>query len=519
MPTRFLAGLIKTSQDTTTNRWSKVSWWVVLLILLAATFIRVGESVPWRNEFFYLARLIRTFDPSYIPVDWTLGTGAPEHFAFNHLFGGLGLVLPLEVLGWVGRVAFWTINLWTLLLIAKRLAINPWSTAVVIAVWLGMGQSLVGYSWIFGTFEAKVVAYAILHLGLLLCFQGRIPLVGLAAGLAFTFHPSVGLWGGLALAGMAVFTDRNPRKLSSAAGLAIVGALPGLLAVFPMLRAEHGATVDDWRLMVLIKMPHHLDPKSWPIANRLLVGFMFAFNLFHARATGSIKWRQLALFQILTGLPFLLGLAFRQLEAWQSLSYFPFRLFPLYTPLFFGFAVADGLGRRDAIRLPRTAIAIAILCLISLPNPYIRYVHAVPRRMHPVVEVDTGLRACCEWIRGELPTDAQGIAPPGLDREIWYYAERGLIVSSEFQSYHRLSEWRQRVESLGGEMTASRTRRQDLLEHYDQLTETELRSIIHRYNPDFVIARQIYDLPLGFDSGSFRVYLPASGMANNTPTD
>ena len=488
--------------------------WVALILALGVTWLHEGEVVPWRNEFFYLIRLFRTYQPSYIPVDWTLAGGAPEHFAFNHVFGLLGFVLPPPAVAWTGRLLVWTSNLALLLLLARRLGVGPLLTLGSLVVWIGWGQSLVADSWVLGTFEAKCISYAFLFAALLPLLDGRIRPAGFLVGLAFTFHPSVGLWGGVAVFAVIVlelsgrFRAEPPRWTEGvvAAGLALLGAAAGLFATVPMVLSEHAATLSDWELMTRVKMPHHLDPETWPLRILAVLPLLLAYLGVHAWQSKRPAWRRLFAFQVAIALPFFAGLLLREMESYQLLSYFPFRLFPLLTPLFFLFALLESASR-GASGFHRASAVLAGVALLSLPEPFSSYSHAVHRRIDPTDDLPADLAECYSWIGTNLPETAQGIAPPGLDREFWYRAERGLVVCSEFQTYDRLSEWRRRVELLGGEMLVGPKRRPSLTRHFESIPQEEMRSIVDDLSPDFLVTNAQYDWPVAHEAGSYKIYL------------
>ncbi|MEZ4647932.1 MAG: hypothetical protein R3E97_03955 [Candidatus Eisenbacteria bacterium] len=493
--------------------------WIALVVALVVTWLHEGEVVPWRNEFFYLVRLFRTYQPTYIPVDWTLAGGAPEHFAFNHVFGLLAFALPPDALAWFGRLLTWTVNLGLLLLLARKLGVAPFLGLGALVVWIGWGQSLVAHSWVLGTFEAKCVSYAFLLGALFPLLDGRIRPAAFLVGLAFTFHPSVGLWGGVAVFAVIAcellgrFGDGRARWIegAAAAGLVVLGAIPGLIATVPMVLSEHVATLSDWELMTQVKMPHHLDPETWPIRVLAILPVLLVFLGIHAWESKRPAWRRLFVFQLAIALPFLVGLILRKLSLYEELSYFPFRLFPLLTPLFFLFALLESLSRRTIGTAERAVAILAGLALLALPEPFSSYSHALQRRLAPSDDLPTGLAECYDWIGENLPADVEGIAPPGLDREFWYRAERGLVVCSEFQTYDRLSEWRRRVELLGGEMVRGPERRPSLTRHFEAITPDEMGRIVDDLEPDFLVTRAAYSWPIAFEAGEYKVYTMSTG--------
>lgn len=481
---------------------------VPILVGVLLVLLREGHAVPHRNELFYLVRLARTYRPDWLASDWTLAGGAPEHFLWNHTVGLLGLILPLAPLGWVGRFAVWTLGVYAILRLARRLGVPRWAALVAFGVWLGFGQSLVADSWMFMTLEAKTLAYPLLLLGLERLLAGRPGAAGLLGGLAASFHPSVGLFGGVALAAGALLAGLGPRGWIHFAALAAVGALPGAIAVAPTLGGGHA----DWSLLVHTRMPFHLDPLTWPGSRMAGLGFLFVLGILHAMWLGDRRWRILAAFQGATAFAFAVGFVVRMTGPVEALQAFPFRLLPLLTPLFALLALADTLLRLDRTLslgpVRRTVLAlVAMLALMSLPDPVSPWTRRVSRLGRPPGE-PPGLLASYRWVGEHTAKDARGVAPPGLDPRAWVLSERGYVVSSEFHIYDRFPEWRSRVEALGGPFPSGEGWRERLFVHFAALPEAEVRRLFDGWDVDFWITPAAYDLPVGFREDGWTVYLP-----------
>lgn len=497
-----------------------------MLVGVLVVLLREGHAVPHRNELFYLVRLYHTYHPGWLGGDWTLAGGAPEHFLYNHVVGLLGVALPLAALGWVGRVLVWALGVWAILRLARRLDVPRWGAVAGFAVWIGFGQSLVADSWMFMTLEAKTVAYPLLLLALERLVAGRPGVAGLLGGLAASLHPSVGLFGGMALAAAALVARPPFRAWGAFGGLAVVGALPGVLAVLPTVGGGHA----DWTLLALTRMPFHLDPLSWPGSRMIGLGFLLGFALLHAATLGGRGWRIVAGFQVATALAFAAGIAIRVAGPVEWLQLFPFRLFPLLTPLLVLLALAHTVSRLDRVlagpssmRTTTTRVGLALLAaltLMSLPDPVSPWVKRVSRLGRAPNE-PPGLLACYAWARDHTMPGSVGVAPPGLDARAWVTSERGYVVNTEFHIYDRFGEWRERVEALGGPIPAHDAWRDDLLAHYVALSEDDVRAIADRWDVDFWISSADYALPVGTTVDGWTVYLPprSGDRAGNDAAD
>jgi len=481
-----------------------------VLVALGTVLVVLREAyrVPDRNELFYLVRLYRTYHPEWLQSDWTLGGGSPEHFLWNHGVGLLGLLLPLEPLGWVVRIAVWVLGVAALVKLSQRLDVPRIGFLAALAIWLGFGQALIGLSWMFMTAEAKTLAYPLLLFGLERVMVGRFGVAGLLGGLAGTAHPSVGLLGGVALFVAVLGTRPRPSQLARFVGLALLGALPGILAVAPTL----GGASPDWTYLTVVRMPFHLEPLSWPKPVFVSLAILLAFVVLHAGMAGARPWRTLLAFQGATAVVFGAGVAIRIWGPIDLLQVFPFRLFPLLTPLFFLFAVAHAVGRLGP-RLRRATTPLVALVLLggyglmTLPEPVYPWVRRWHRLRSPT-ETPPDIRACYRWVATHTAPDALGVVPPGVDARAWVETERGLVVCAEYHVYDRFPEWQARVEALGGELEHHEGWRDSLLTHFSSLPEERARALSARWGVDFWVTPARYDLPVGFRSGSWTVYLP-----------
>lgn len=174
-----------------------VALWVAVLML--CVLILQAGPVPYENEEVYLLALSKQWQPDFLPQDWMYEQVIDTHFVFNTLFGWLTLILPLEYVGWLGRLVCWSAIIAALLRIGTSFRIPLWLSAGATFLWLLYDQSLVAHSWMLETFEAKCLAYLLLLLALIGLQQQRERLAAVCLGIAFSFHASVGLLGGSGL--------------------------------------------------------------------------------------------------------------------------------------------------------------------------------------------------------------------------------------------------------------------------------------------------------------------------------
>jgi hypothetical protein len=252
--TRRVMSLLQTLQLHST-----LAFFTVLL----AIFVIHGHPVPSGNEYVYLLRLKTTWDSQFLAGDWSFSLGASEHFLFNHTIGLLTLFLPLEIVGWVGRVTCWSAIVFLLFGLGRHFGLGPWGVATAMLAWLGAGQSLLADEWMIGGFEAKCVAYVLLMTAVVLLLEQRKALSAILLGLSFSFHPAVGGWGGLAVVLSLIAVEASLRGVIKYAFFAACSAMPGFIALLRAVINGSPTTTGDWAIAALVRMPHHLDPFSW----------------------------------------------------------------------------------------------------------------------------------------------------------------------------------------------------------------------------------------------------------------
>lgn len=507
-----------------------------LLVLVVLTLLRVGRDVPSKNELLYLVRLEETYAGGPLASDFTL-SDADEHFVFNHLAALVTLVLPLEAAGWVGRIGSWTAILLLLLTLGRRLGAGTIGSAIAIAFWVGAGQSLVGHSWMLGTFEAKSFAYPLLLGALLSVVAGRFGLSGLLAGLSASFHPSVGLFGAVGCGVAACVPAPGGRRVTlreliTFGALAAVGALPAALALLPSLASGSEVTATDWMLAARIDQSYHLDPFTFPRARiaALLAQLVAIVALaWHSR---EVAWRRIAAFVAATAAVFVAGVGFRAAGAYALLASFPFRLFPLVTPLVFllGLAyVARALVSGERVgpswgTSRRAALAVfGAVGLVMLPDPVTPYLGTIFARSWPTDAPPAGVAEAFRWVDANLPVDARGLVPPDADRYALHAMRRPLVVTTEFPVYGHLGEWHARVRAVGGDLPpglSTTERRERMGMYFAEIPEQEMRAILDRYAADFLITTADYALPVAFARDEVRVYLaPAASDTTESGLD
>ncbi len=484
------------------NSESPKFFWLAFAFLFAAVFIFHGKTVPFSNEFLYLLRIA----PNFLPNDWTFSGPANEHWLFNSIFSFPARFLSLEIVGWAGRIAVWSACLIALIKLGKEWKISYAAIAVSIFVWLAFGQAAVNAEWIFGGFEAKTVAYVCLLFALKGFLKKRLISSSILLGLSFSFHPAVGLWAILAI-GIVFLSE----KISIADLIKIIFitgafALPG---VVPLLAEQTNAAAnsfDDWRFIVLFRVPWHLDAFQFGRRELLALASMFVFNIFALRKNEAFAPRFLLKFQAALALFFLLGIVLRFFELFTFLRFMPMRLFPVFASLFFFFTVFYFFPRAN-LRRNKIALVLFVCLILFLLDPFRKGFSQIQTTVETWTAAPTDLQKTSLWIAANTPPGAQIIQPPD-SREFWYFSKRASVVCYAYPTYDRLSEWRSRVADLTGnlQISSGETANEEIESAYNNLSAGQINELKQKYAATHLVSRAVYPYPIIFETKTYKVY-------------
>ena len=477
-------------------------FWLTFAVLFVAVFIFHGKTVPFSNEFLYLLRLA----PDFLPNDWTFSKPANEHWLFNSIFSFPARAFSLEAIGWAGRIGVWSACLIALIRLGRRWEISYAAIAVAIFVWLAFEQTPVNGEWIFGGFEAKTVAYACLLFALDEFLKRRIVLPSILLGLSFSFHPAVGLWAILAIGLTLLFERISIADLAKIVLTTGVFALPGIVPLLAEQTNAAASSFDDWRFIVVYRMPWHLDAFQFPRRELFALAAMFVFNIFASRKNEDFARRFLLKFQAALALFFLLGLVLRFFESFTLLRFMPMRLFPVFTSLFFFFTVFYFFSRIDLKRDRIILILFACLILVLL-DPLRKGFWQIQTTVATWTAAPTDLQTAERWIASNTPPDAQIVQPPD-SREFWYLSKRAGLVSFAYPTYDRLHEWRGRVADLTGASQISRgeNANEEINAAYNNLSVEQINNLKQKYAATHLVSRAVYPYPIIFETKTYKVY-------------
>ncbi len=497
-----------------TPRWE---WAIVSGLFVLAAIAAVGLLVPSGNELQYLMRLQHFADPSYLAGDWTFESGFDEHFVWARVFAPLMNLLGMAVLAPIARIVIWFAVGLLFVQIGRRLGARPLYTIVALIAWLGLNQSMgVGAAKIITEFQASAVAYPILLLGVVLALRGKVAWSMFLAGLAFSFHPGVGLWGSGALAVTLLLMPETRSVALRSTSLLVIGALPGAVPqVLSLLGSSMSA--DDAAFVALDRIPHHVDPFSFGERGPLLLSMMVAFNLLlHWRMRDEFPHRMLGIFQAVSLVPVCLAVVARVTDQTWFLMLVPFRVLPAFATVVFTINLAAIANRRRWDLLwPRASVSwvdrlrsltglAAVAGVIILWNPLVGIAGdaAVNYRFGEPELSDIGLALA--WVAEETPEEAQLLGPPDRD-DLFFRSERPQYVSWEAIPYDRIPEWRRRLEAvMPAGFFDNYSNRSSWTDEFARLPQEQLLALSPAVN--YVVTTANYDLEAVFTSGEWTVY-------------
>jgi len=498
---------------------------VAVVAIVIGAFVLFGDRAPFINEYVYLVRLHSVAHPGYIAHDWSLAGTFGENLVFNIVFWPIGRVLSVVTIAWLGRVACWTALAALLVALMRRLEIGLLAGTLAVLAWMPWELRIVGGDWMFGTFEAKPIAYIAMLGAIVLALDNRVALAMVLGGAAVSFHPGVGVTVAPAIAIALLVDARTRRAALRAIPLAVLAAVPGVIGV---VRDMHGSSGDRavYRFIARDVYPFHMDPWYFGKLTFFALVAMAAVNTWYAYRAGAPQaLRLLAHFELVTAVPTLLGVAAWETGRYEYLRFFPFRVFPIVVSLGFALTAAHALPRwwrsrrADAAgwsslrwTSPAMLAVVATVLVASVAQNPVREAGFLARRtlrdFTGYTSKDTQLIDTYRWVRGHTPTDSLVIMPPGIDPH--YDTERRQIATFGVPRWDAVAEWKRRVlAQLGPSSRAA----QHALDHgtsfddeYRALTPARVRALARTYGAGYLVTDRRYPFALIDRTGPWLVY-------------
>jgi hypothetical protein len=486
--------------------------------IVAGAFLLFGDPPPFINEYVYVVRLHAVAHPGYIPNDWSLAGSFGENLVFNTVLWPLARVLSIVTIAWIGRLACWAALAALLVALMRRLGIGLLAGTIAVGMWMPWELRIVGGDWMFGTFEAKPLAYIALLGAVVVALDGRVALAILLAGVCVSAHPGVGYAAGPAIVVALLVAPATRRAALRSVGLAAVAAVPGVVGIVRDMHGSSGSP-DVWRFIARDIYPFHMDPWYFGSLTFIALVAMAVANTWYAcSASGTAALRFVAHVELVTAVPTVVGIIAWETAHYQYLRFFPFRVFPILVSLGFALTAAHAVprwwrARTKPLSASPVTIAIVVAFLIGFvaQNPVREagfLVRRVARDWTGYHDRDTELTDAYHWVRDHTPTDAVVIDPPGDDPH--FDTDRAQIATFGVPRWDEVDQWEQRIlEQLGPSNAAARR----ALDHgvsiddeYRALTPARVRALAHRYGAGYIVTDQRYPFTQLTRVGPWLVY-------------
>ena len=526
--------------------------WMAVFAFLCFGFL-LEDNMGAVNEVDVLPLARQFVNPDWIPQDWYLNQPIGYRFLFSGLVGWMASAWGFLVASIVGRLLCYALISLGLMRIGRHLRLGLPFLLLAIALFLygWQDQGMIAKEWIVGGLEAKSVAYGLVLLAIADGLQQSDRRMAILLGVATSFHVLVGGWAMLAVAG-AWLTERHQswRQASTLPTLGLLYLGGAVFAIPPVLEqllaaADPAPTtilgVPASFIYVFFRLPHHLNPLSWPawywIRPVLLLGLLLGSLLWQTahrsqlpRGQVSASYR-LAKIVGLSLLPFGVGVV---LAPWdttgQLLQYYPFRLGDVLLPLgalLVAACVLEQAVQRWGSRWAMT-IGSVFLVIFSLGQTAFLVQHLVRLPDFPgiVQEVDEDWEHMGNWIQRNTAVESRLIAPPVDRSSLLWLSERSIVAHYKFlpQRPADITEWTQRLDALtGGTITdllnhpailnaqqqeGGRALRQTLREGFRSLTTEQAIALLQTYEAAYLLtdATQVLDLAIAHQSGPYILY-------------
>jgi hypothetical protein len=511
--------------------------WLPIALLFAsfALYSTIRAPIPAVNEPHYLVKARNFWQPDWCAGDFFLQSANP-HVVFYATIGWLTSFLSLESAAIAGRaIALLLLAIgWDRLL--SQLLHGRWSplAAAWIFLLLQASGNFAG-EWLVGGVESKVISYALVLWGSGALLAGQRVWGGALLGGAISFHPVVGAWCLICLAGTPVLQslvsrwrrqattapESNPPIAANPAlriwlpiAAAILCSLPGLIPAARMLSHPNPAmALRADIIQVAIRLDHHLDPYMFPWSAYLYYALLLAAWLVLRRAAPSDSaMRRLEAFTWLAIAIAVAGwlaaagprpITHLPLLEWRIklLKLYPFRIADLAIPFTLAVTIVSVVSTQLSAAKPRRrAVAACGFASAFAASLLLRGTDQNPSRMPPARRSDW--IAALHWIDAQAPRPAL-LWAADEDWAVKWFAERAEYVNFKDcpQDAAGIVEWYDRRVKLAEWRTAASTD--------GRFTPSELDALHEATGIDYLIASRMgpVDTAPAFENSSFRVYL------------
>jgi hypothetical protein len=482
-------------------RWKTVAEVMAVVVLF---FLLGGGSAPEINEAHYLAKAKHFWNPQWCPQDHFLNS-ADAHYLFYLTWGGLTRWLSLEATAWIGRL-----TAWLLLAIAwcrlSRALVPRWGCALLSAgLWTSLVQRChMSGEWVIGGIEAKVLAYALVLLGIAEVIRGLWSRAWLLLGSAAAFHALVGGWTVVtALFSWALQPTQQRTSLTRMAPALFAGGLLSLPGLLPALglswQADPDTAAAACRIYVFDRLRHHLLLSEFPpafILRHMLLSVAFLVMAWPLRTdqrffrlTGCVCGAMLM--ALVGGLLEFLGNS-------NLLRLYWFRATDVLVPMGIALAAIVWIQRWSATR-PRAAAAAISAAIVLLSAHVVQKTVAAPHAALPAADRQGHVRSkaqlhdwqeACQWTEQNLAPGVCLLTPDDHQTFKWYAGRSEVVTWKDIpQNADGIIQWQQRREKVAALRHLAETAS-------PAQVQQRLREIAEEYEFEFCLVRSSRRMPL-----------------------
>jgi hypothetical protein len=188
----------------------------------------------------------------------------------------------------------------------------------------------------------------------------------------------------------------------------------------------------------------------------------------------------------------------------------PLRMFPVLVPLFFFFHLMNALHHTQRLKHRTALVLLGFFAFASFGNPFEIFVRNARYHYSMWTRGEEDVQTAFSWIATNTPEDSIVISPPWRG-DSFYYSRRPQIASWWVPRFDRLTEWRERLELIAGDVSSvkpetSKARMEYMIDHYNHLGEADVGSLVIKYGAAYLVSLAEYDYPVMFRSGVYKVY-------------
>jgi hypothetical protein len=482
------------------------------LFATLATLNAGGYQYGAGDQAFYLPAIYHHLDPGLFPRDWPL---LAMQDRFNVVTAALAAAsrstgVSLPALFFVAHLATLAILFWAVVALGRSLYRSWWTVAALAcALTLRHRVAESGVNTLESYMHPRMLAFAIGSAAVAMFLRGWSWAALVVAGTAGLVHPTTGVWFAAWLVVAVLVSDRRAR-VPVATAVAVLGAgLAWWAARSGRLAGALGVMDADW-LSVLTARPY-LFPSQWHTwAWALALAYPVLIVIgFRSRARAGVALPRerglvigaVALFAgLVASLPVISGH-----HAFAVALQVPrvLWLLELLATVYVAWWLVERPTRepaRSGLPPSRRVIVAALFVVAAARGSYVMFVEHAGR---PVVRIDLRddeWRDAMQWL-GRTPPATHVLADPG---HAWRYGSSVRVAAARDVFHEDLKDG---ALALYSRDTATRVlgRTRDLGD-FGALTADHARALAAKYDLDYLVAEQPFDLPVAYRNSRFTVY-------------